>query len=174
MANAVYAGSFSMTVIVCKPTPKVFCKTNRSGQRPASLWRFVDRQQQCFCTYPLILCGRMRPFLNYENHPDSSTRGYRRAHCAYLKNSVTSAPFVVSNKCTDFSPHEVNYMLIGKPPDIPSSEITPRKEYLRYLSRRRFLKGATAAGAAALAPIPCPPCLGAKQRERRNQAANRL
>ena len=41
-------------------------------------------------------------------------------------------------------------MLIGKPPDIPSSEITPRKEYLHYLSRRRFLKGATAAGAAAL------------------------
>jgi sulfoxide reductase catalytic subunit YedY len=41
-------------------------------------------------------------------------------------------------------------MLIGKPPDIPSSEITPRSEYLRYLTRRRFLKGAAAAGAAAL------------------------
>jgi sulfoxide reductase catalytic subunit YedY len=42
-------------------------------------------------------------------------------------------------------------MLIGKPPDIPSSEITPRGEYLRYLTRRRFLKGAAATGAAALA-----------------------
>ena len=41
-------------------------------------------------------------------------------------------------------------MLIGKPPDIPSSEITPRDAYLRYLSRRRFLKGAAAAGAAVL------------------------
>ena len=40
-------------------------------------------------------------------------------------------------------------MLIGKPPDIPSSEITSRDDYLRYLSRRRFLKGAAAAGAAA-------------------------
>jgi sulfoxide reductase catalytic subunit YedY len=42
-------------------------------------------------------------------------------------------------------------MLIGKPPDIPSSEITSRDDYFRYLSRRRFLKGAAAAGAAALA-----------------------
>ena len=43
-------------------------------------------------------------------------------------------------------------MLFGKPPDIPSSEITSREEYFRYLSRRRFLKGAAAtAGAAALA-----------------------
>jgi methionine sulfoxide reductase catalytic subunit len=41
-------------------------------------------------------------------------------------------------------------MLIGKLSDIPSSEITPRGEYLRYLSRRRFLKGAAAAGAAAV------------------------
>ena len=41
-------------------------------------------------------------------------------------------------------------MFIGKPHDIPSSEITPRNEYLRYLSRRRFLKGAAAAGAAVL------------------------
>jgi len=41
-------------------------------------------------------------------------------------------------------------MLIGKPPDIPSSEITSRDEYYGYLSRRRFLKGAAAAGAAAL------------------------
>jgi sulfoxide reductase catalytic subunit YedY len=41
-------------------------------------------------------------------------------------------------------------MLIGKPQDIPSSEITSRDDYFRYLSRRRFLKGAAAAGAAAL------------------------
>src|SRR5580658_9279536 len=42
-------------------------------------------------------------------------------------------------------------MLIVKPPDIPSSEITSREDYFRYLSRRRFLKGAVATGAAALA-----------------------
>jgi methionine sulfoxide reductase catalytic subunit len=42
-------------------------------------------------------------------------------------------------------------MLLGKPPDITSSEITPRDEYLRYLTRRRFLKGVAAAGAAAIA-----------------------
>ncbi len=42
-------------------------------------------------------------------------------------------------------------MFIGKPSGIPSSEITPRNEYLRYLTRRRFLKGAAATGAAALA-----------------------
>ena len=41
-------------------------------------------------------------------------------------------------------------MLIGKPPDIPSSEITSRAAYFRYLSRRRFLKSAAAAGAGAL------------------------
>lgn len=41
-------------------------------------------------------------------------------------------------------------MLIGKAPDIPSSEITPRSGYQWYLSRRRFLHGAVAAGAAAL------------------------
>ena len=41
-------------------------------------------------------------------------------------------------------------MLIGKPPDIPSSEITSRDAYFRYLSRRRFLKTAAAAGAAVL------------------------
>jgi sulfoxide reductase catalytic subunit YedY len=42
-------------------------------------------------------------------------------------------------------------MLIGKPPDIPSSEITSRDSYFDYLGRRRFLKGAAAAaGAAAL------------------------
>ena len=41
-------------------------------------------------------------------------------------------------------------MVIGKSPEIPTSEITSRDEYLRYLSRRRFLKGAAAAGAAAV------------------------
>ena len=41
-------------------------------------------------------------------------------------------------------------MLIGKPPEISSSEITSRAAYFRYLSRRRFLKGAVAAGASAL------------------------
>ena len=45
-------------------------------------------------------------------------------------------------------------MLIVKPPDIPSSEITPRDAYERYLNRRRFLRAAAsaavAAGAAAL------------------------
>jgi sulfoxide reductase catalytic subunit YedY len=38
-------------------------------------------------------------------------------------------------------------MLIGKPSHIPSSAITPKD---RYLNRRRFLRGAAAAGAAAL------------------------
>jgi methionine sulfoxide reductase catalytic subunit len=42
-------------------------------------------------------------------------------------------------------------MLIGKLPDIPSSEITSRDDYFRYLSRRRFLKGAAAAGAGTIA-----------------------
>ena len=37
-------------------------------------------------------------------------------------------------------------MLIGKPPDIPSSAITPKD---RYLNRRRFMKGAAALGVAA-------------------------
>jgi sulfoxide reductase catalytic subunit YedY len=41
-------------------------------------------------------------------------------------------------------------MIIGKPLDILSSEITSRDAYLHYLSRRRFLKGAAAVGAAAL------------------------
>jgi methionine sulfoxide reductase catalytic subunit len=41
-------------------------------------------------------------------------------------------------------------MLIGKPPDIASSEITPRSAYRRYIDRRRFLRGAAAAGAAVL------------------------
>jgi len=40
-------------------------------------------------------------------------------------------------------------MLIRKPPDIPSSEITSASEYLRCVNRRRFLRGA-AAGMAAL------------------------
>jgi sulfoxide reductase catalytic subunit YedY len=38
-------------------------------------------------------------------------------------------------------------MLIGKPPDIPTSAITPKDQ---YLNRRRFLRGAAAVGAAAL------------------------
>jgi sulfoxide reductase catalytic subunit YedY len=37
-------------------------------------------------------------------------------------------------------------MLIGKPPEIPSSAITPKD---RYLNRRRFMKGAAAFGVAA-------------------------
>jgi methionine sulfoxide reductase catalytic subunit len=41
-------------------------------------------------------------------------------------------------------------MLIGKPPDISSSEITSRDAYYGYVSRRRFLKGAAAAGAVAV------------------------
>jgi methionine sulfoxide reductase catalytic subunit len=41
-------------------------------------------------------------------------------------------------------------MLIGKPPDIPSSEITPRSAYREFMNRRRFLRGAAAVGAAAL------------------------
>ncbi len=45
-------------------------------------------------------------------------------------------------------------MLIGKPPDIPSSEITPKDDYNRYMKRRRFLRAAAstavAAGAAAV------------------------
>ena len=52
-------------------------------------------------------------------------------------------------------------MLICKPPDIPSSEITSRDAYFRYLNRRRFLKdvaavGATAAGASRLGPFFSP------------------
>ena len=38
-------------------------------------------------------------------------------------------------------------MLIGKPHDIPSSDITPKDQ---YLNRRRFLRGAAAVGVAAL------------------------
>lgn len=41
-------------------------------------------------------------------------------------------------------------MLIGKASDIPSSEITSRDTYRFYLDRRRFLRGAAAAGAAVL------------------------
>jgi methionine sulfoxide reductase catalytic subunit len=40
-------------------------------------------------------------------------------------------------------------MLIGKPTDIASSEITSPETYRQYLSRRRFLRGASAAGVAA-------------------------
>ncbi len=41
-------------------------------------------------------------------------------------------------------------MLIGKLPEIPSSEITPKKDYEAFMSRRKFLRGAALAGAAAL------------------------
>src|SRR5215469_10255847 len=45
-------------------------------------------------------------------------------------------------------------MLIRKPSDIPSSEITSPQAYAEFLGRRRFLRtaisGAAAAGAAAL------------------------
>jgi len=46
-------------------------------------------------------------------------------------------------------------MLIGKPPDIPSSEITSKSDYEEYVNlrrseRRRFLRTAAAAGAAVL------------------------
>jgi methionine sulfoxide reductase catalytic subunit len=41
-------------------------------------------------------------------------------------------------------------MLIGKVPDIRSSEITPQRGYDWYVSRRKFLRGAMATGAAAL------------------------
>jgi sulfoxide reductase catalytic subunit YedY len=41
-------------------------------------------------------------------------------------------------------------MLIKQPADIPSSEITPRSSYDWYISRRKFLRGAAAAGAAIL------------------------
>ena len=40
-------------------------------------------------------------------------------------------------------------MFIGKPPDIPPSEITSQDTYTGFLSRRRFLRGAVA-GAAGL------------------------
>ena len=42
-------------------------------------------------------------------------------------------------------------MLIGKPPDIPSSAITSRDQYLEYKSRRRFLRGAASGLAVATA-----------------------
>jgi len=41
-------------------------------------------------------------------------------------------------------------MLIGKPSDIPSSEITSRDDYNEYFNRRKFLRGAVAAGATVL------------------------
>jgi methionine sulfoxide reductase catalytic subunit len=40
-------------------------------------------------------------------------------------------------------------MLIRKPSDIPSSEITSPESYSQFLSRRRFLRNAVAGGAAA-------------------------
>ncbi|MDR3792189.1 MAG: protein-methionine-sulfoxide reductase catalytic subunit MsrP [Terracidiphilus sp.] len=52
-------------------------------------------------------------------------------------------------------------MLIGKPAEIPSSEITPREAYEEYYNRRRFLKAAAAsavvaAGAERLAELALP------------------
>ena len=44
-------------------------------------------------------------------------------------------------------------MLIRKPSDIPSSEITSAESYNEYLSRRRFLRNAIAGTAAAGAAI---------------------
>jgi len=41
-------------------------------------------------------------------------------------------------------------MLIGKPVEIPSSEITPRSAYEQFFNRRRFLRTAAAATATAL------------------------
>ena len=41
-------------------------------------------------------------------------------------------------------------MLIGKPPHIPSSEITPQTGYEWYITRRRFLRSAAATGTLAL------------------------
>src|SRR6185503_9124105 len=41
-------------------------------------------------------------------------------------------------------------MVIRKAPEIPSSEITPQSGYDWYVSRRKFLRGAMATGAAAL------------------------
>src|SRR5271166_6866477 len=40
-------------------------------------------------------------------------------------------------------------MQIRKPADIPSSEITPRSGYEWYMNRRKFLRGAASAVAAA-------------------------
>jgi len=48
------------------------------------------------------------------------------------------------------SPREVAIMLIGKPAEIPSSEITSRDEYEGYINRRRFLRSAVSTAAAAL------------------------
>ena len=47
-------------------------------------------------------------------------------------------------------------MLIGKPPDIPSSEITSLNDYREYLDRRRFLKRAGVVAAAGIAGIVGP------------------
>ena len=44
-------------------------------------------------------------------------------------------------------------MLIRKPSDIPSSEITPKESYDEFFSRRRFLRNAIAGTAAAGAAI---------------------
>jgi len=44
-------------------------------------------------------------------------------------------------------------MLINKPADIPSSEITPRNGYEWYMSRRKFLRSAAAGAATAGAAV---------------------
>ena len=44
-------------------------------------------------------------------------------------------------------------MLIRKPSDIPSSEITSQESYNQFFSRRRFLRNAIAGSAAAGAAI---------------------
>jgi len=54
-------------------------------------------------------------------------------------------------------------MIIGKPPDIPSSEITARDDYFRYVSRRRFLKSAAAAGVAAASASRLAPFLSPRE-----------
>jgi sulfoxide reductase catalytic subunit YedY len=55
-------------------------------------------------------------------------------------------------------------MLIGKPPGIPSSEITSQSAYKEFLSRRRFLKGAVAASAATLGAVKLAEVLEPRQR----------
>src|SRR6202044_2840514 len=61
--------------------------------------------------------------------------------------AVTCSASRVSNGCVDFSLSARSFMLIRNPADIPSSAITSKD---KYLNRRRFLRGAVAAGAAAV------------------------
>ena len=53
----------------------------------------------------------------------------------------------MSNRQDRHFPVRGHPVLIGKPPDIPSSAITPKDQ---YVNRRRFLRGAVATGAAVL------------------------